>query len=84
MSLTLKKISADTALAYLDEHGICCSAGSACHAGSREPSHVLRAAGLSDEEASRTIRVSFGGENTQEEIEELIRILLRMQSDLNS
>lgn len=82
MSLTLKSIRADTALAYLDTWGICCSAGSACHAGSARPSHVLLATGLSEEAALNTIRISIGGDNTEEDIAQLIRALLRMKKDL--
>ena len=82
MSLTMKNIRADTALAYLDAWGICCSAGSACHAGSPQPSHVLLASGLREEEALKTIRISLGGDNTEEDIDALIRALLRMKNDL--
>ena len=48
--------------------GICLSAGSACSAGSNEPSRALKAIGLSDKEALRTIRVSLGRFNTKEEL----------------
>jgi cysteine desulfurase len=44
------------------------SAGAACHADSATPSHVLRAMGLSDEEAARTLRLSCGLGTTEEEM----------------
>lgn len=41
------------------------SAGSACHEGDAAPSHVLKAIGLSDDEANRSIRITLGAENTE-------------------
>jgi cysteine desulfurase len=45
------------------------SAGSACASGSRRPSHVLRAIGLTDAQAKSSIRLGFGRYNTIEELE---------------
>jgi len=56
-------------LAGLDLEGICASSGSACSAGSLEPSHVIRALGLGDELANSLVRFSIGRETTSEEIE---------------
>ena len=56
-----------TLLAALDLEGICASSGSACSAGSLEPSHVLLALGLKREEANALVRFSLGRENTAEE-----------------
>ena len=50
-------------------NGYCCSAGSACHAGSSEPSHVLKAIGMSDEDAKHSLRITIG-DNTYEELDE--------------
>ncbi len=44
------------------------SSGAACHAGKRKPSHVLKAMGLSDEEAMASIRLSTGKDTTEEEV----------------
>ncbi len=57
---------------FLGSYGICISSGSACNSMSGEPSHVLKAVGLSDEEADESIRVSFGKDTTEEDINELI------------
>jgi len=57
----------------LDQRGICVSAGSACHAGSIEPSHVLLAMGLSRERARRSIRFSLGLGNTRAELDTVIQ-----------
>jgi len=62
-------------LAGLDLEGICASSGSACSAGSLEPSHVLRAMGVPREEANSLVRFSLGRGSTREEVEEVIRVL---------
>lgn len=51
------------------------SSGSACHAGIKKPSSVLKAMGVSDADAMSAIRVSIGKDNTPDEIQEAIRIL---------
>jgi len=56
-------------LILLDEQGICCSAGSACTSGSVNPSHVLKAMGLSNDKARASLRFSLGRFTTAEEIE---------------
>lgn len=50
----------DLILIQLDIEGVCASGTSACSSGSAHPSHVLRAIGLSPEEATRTLRFSWG------------------------
>jgi cysteine desulfurase len=52
----------------LDLKGVYISVGSACASGSVDPSHVLLAMGLTEAEARESIRISFGKENTEEEI----------------
>lgn len=47
-------------MAILDYHGVAVSAGSACSTGDDQPSHVLKALGLSDQAARQTIRISLG------------------------
>lgn len=57
----------------LAEKGICTSVGSACNSGISTPSHVLKAIGLSDDEAHETLRISLGHENTLDEMEEVVK-----------
>ena len=66
----IEGIDAETLLLMLNARGICVSAGSACCSHESRPSHVLKAMGLSDEQARSSIRVSFSQYNTLEEIDE--------------
>ena len=61
-----------------DLHGICISAGSACNEGNAEPSHVLKAIGLSDEEALSSIRITLGHTNTMQEIEYASNVMTKL------
>jgi cysteine desulfurase len=55
----------------LDLRGFAISSGSACSSGAVEPSHVLRAIGLSDRQARSSVRISLGASNTVEEVDAL-------------
>ena len=62
-------------LFHLDMKGIAVSRGSACQSGSQKPSHVL-AEFLSEEDLKKpSLRLSFGNENTKQEIDTLIEVL---------
>ena len=60
VSFLFENLSADELLAILDMHGLAASAGSACTAGSNEPSHVLGAMGLLTGERQAPLRLSLG------------------------
>jgi cysteine desulfurase len=75
ISFTVKGSDSISILAALDLEGICASSGSACSAGSLEPSHVLLALGVERESARALVRVSLGRESTLEEVEHLCRVL---------
>jgi cysteine desulfurase len=62
-------------LAGLDLEGICASSGSACSAGSLEPSHVIGALGVEQRLANSLIRFSLGRESTLEEVELVEQVL---------
>ena len=74
VSFTVPSIDSMTLLAALDLDGICASAGSACSAGSLNPSHVLSAMGQSDNEANSLVRFSVGRETTNEEIDQVLTL----------
>ncbi|RLI88905.1 MAG: cysteine desulfurase NifS, partial [Candidatus Altiarchaeales archaeon] len=59
----------------LDVKGILASSGSACSSHSSKPSHVLTAIGLSEEGANASLRLTLGKDNTEEDIEYVLRIL---------
>jgi cysteine desulfurase len=61
-------LDAHALLVRLDEVGICASAGSACHSGAHEPSHVLAAMGLTPDEAGSCIRFSLSAMTTDDDI----------------
>ncbi len=67
--------NAQKLLFALDEQGICASAGSACSTGSLSPSHVLTAIGLPANLANGTLRVTFGKENSIEDVKFLVKNL---------
>lgn len=75
-NLLIPGVNSEYLLMLLDEAGICASAGSACHAGSMEPSHTLLAMGLSPEQARQCVRFSFGDFNTESQVDELLNKLL--------
>ena len=60
------------------------STGAACTSGTPEPSHVLRAIGLSTEEAEASIRFSFGRFSTEEEIEQAAALVLEALASMTS
>ena len=54
---------------------LCASSGSACGSGNIEPSHVLKALGLSDEQADSSIRLSLSHVNTKDEIDKAVQLI---------
>ena len=65
-------VGGEETLYMLDMSNILISTGSACNSHSVEPSHVLKAIGLTDEEAARVIRITFSSDITLEQIENTI------------
>lgn len=72
INVRFDNVSSQSLLLYLDDKGIYISAGSACHSDSDTPSHVLKAIGLTDEEALSSIRISFDNSITIDEIQYLV------------
>lgn len=68
ISFTVSGTDSMTLLAALDMEGICASSGSACSAGSLNPSHVISAMGRSEEDANSLVRFSLGRETKEDEI----------------
>lgn len=74
-NLTFEGVEAQTLVVALDLEGIAVSAGSACHVGSLQPSHVLRAMGLSPEHVEGSLRFSLGRFTREEDIDSVLAIL---------
>ena len=68
LAFTVRAADSMSLLAGLDLEGICASSGSACSAGSLEPSHVMLALGVPADEANALVRFSLGRESTLEEV----------------
>lgn len=77
-------VEGESLLMALDMEGIAASSGSACTTGSLEPSHVLTALGISADVAMGSLRLTVGYENTEEEIENVIKVLPRIVEKLRS
>ena len=75
MHFCFKDVSGDSLLIMLDMNGICASSGSACAAGSIDPSHVLLAIGRSKDEAKGALRLSIDKDLTMEDADYVIDAL---------
>ncbi len=73
LNVTFSGIEAEALMTYLDLEDIAVSTGSACSSGSFKPSYVLRAMGLSIEDARGSLRMSIGRENNLEQIDTVIK-----------
>ena len=78
ISVSFKDCDASDILLELDKAGICASGGSACSSGTSTPSHVLLAIKLEKEWIEGTIRITLGEENTKEDIDYLIKTLVKI------
>ena len=83
-NVSFERIEAESLLIALDLEGVAVSTGSACSSGTLEPSHVLKAMGLSSHRAQNSIRFSLGAANTEEEIDRVIAILPKIVAKLRS
>ncbi len=69
VNVSIAGVEGPTLLMNLDRRGVAASSGSACSSGSIEPSHVLKAIGLSDALASSGVRFSLGRDTTPAELD---------------
>ena len=83
-NISFERIDGEALLLRLDLAGIAASSGSACTAGSQEISHVLKAIGLTDQEAKGSLRLTTGTGNTEEEIDETVTAVHEIVNDLRS
>ena len=78
INITFKNLNAQTAVQIFDRYGISISAGSACNSKSEIPSKTLLSLGYSEEDASKTIRISLGKDNSIHEIKKFVNIFKKI------
>ena len=75
VSFCFEGIEGEALLLLLDAKGVAASSGSACTSGSLDPSHVLLAIGRPHEIAHGSLRLSLCHENTEEEIDHILKVV---------
>ena len=75
INISFPGVDKEMLIMSMDFRGICISGGSACSSGAVEKSHVLDAMGIEEELKNSAVRISFGENNTFEEIDEFILAL---------
>jgi cysteine desulfurase len=78
LNVSFSGAEGEAILLYLDLEGIAVSTGSACASGSLDPSHVLMATGIPQEQAHGSIRMSMGRDTTEEDIDYMVEILTKV------
>ena len=82
LNLRIENVSNVDLLYKLDLKGVCVAVGSACASGSIDPSHVLLAMGLTEKAARECVRISFGRDNTEEEVKIAAKIFVETVENL--
>lgn len=75
LHITIPGYDNETLMMQLDDMGIICAVGSACSASNEEPSHVLKAMGLTDEMAQSSLRLTMGHSTTKEQLDHVLNCL---------
>jgi cysteine desulfurase len=78
LSVTFPDQDNERLMIQLDEAGIVAATGSACAAANVEPSHVLSAIGLSNDQAHSTLRFSLGRQTTADDIHQTVELLSQL------
>ena len=83
-NISFEGVEAESLLIALDLEGVTVSTGSACSSGTLEPSHVLRAMGLSASRGQSSIRFSLGLDNNEAEVDQVVKTLPTLVSRLRN
>ena len=75
VNISIVGIEGESLLLMLDHFGVCASSGSACTSGSLDPSHVLLSLGLKHEVAHGSLRLSFGEEFTEADVDYILEVI---------
>ena len=73
--VTFEGLASDELLFLLDQAGVCASAAASCSSGAAQTSHVLAAMGVAAERSRGSLRLSMGAETTNDEVDDVIRIV---------
>lgn len=84
LNMTLPGLRGESLVIAMDQHGIALSSGSACKSGSPEPTHVLIAMGISEEDAHCSVRLSLSYSTTEKEIDETLHALSLVLEELET
>lgn len=82
LNMSFGRTEGESLLLALDSQGIAVSTGSACAAGSTDPSHVLMAMGMDRERAAASLRFSLGRDTTEEQIDRTLDVLVKVVESL--
>ncbi|MDX1389837.1 MAG: aminotransferase class V-fold PLP-dependent enzyme, partial [Acidobacteriota bacterium] len=84
LNMTLPDLRGESLVVSLDQRGIALSSGSACKAGSPDPTHVLLAMGRSDEDAHCSVRFSLSHATTGEDIDDALAALAQVLEEMET
>lgn len=84
LNITLPDLRGESLVVSLDQHGISLSSGSACKAGSPEPTHVLIAMGRSEEEAHCAVRFSLSHQTNEKDIDQTLTSLAQVLEEMET
>lgn len=84
LNVSFRGVEGETLLLTLDTQGICASSGSACTAGSLDPSHVLTAIGLTRDDAQGSLRLTVGRGTTDRHIDRALEVIPAAVAKLRS
>jgi cysteine desulfurase len=84
VNIAFEEVEADSILSMLDDAWIAASSGSACSAGSMEPSHILRAMKVPFSHLRGAVRFSLSRESCDRDVERVLEVLPKMVKELQA
>jgi cysteine desulfurase len=84
LNFCVKYVEGESMLMMLNDAGIACASGSACTSKALKASHVLLGIGISPDVAQGSILLSFGVENTEEEVDKYLEIFPKIVKRLRA
>jgi cysteine desulfurase NifS len=84
LNMTLPGLRGESIVVALDQRGVSLSSGSACRAGSPEPTHVLLAMGRTREEAHCSVRFSLSSRTTADDVDETVAALVQVLREMET